>query len=36
MIKYLDNIEKTESRKLYEEVFNDSEEFTDYYYNEHA
>lgn len=36
MIKYLEGIEKIESRKLYEEVFNDSVEFTDYYYGEHA
>jgi len=36
MIKYLEGLEKIESRKLYEEVFNDSVEFTDYYYGEHA
>lgn len=36
MIKYLEGLEKIESRNLYEEVFNDSKEFTDYYFNEHA
>ncbi len=33
MIRYLENYEKQNIRPLYEQCFNDSREFTDYYFN---